>query len=191
MAVKRCKNGHIFDGEKHSICPHCPTIEESSAKGPVFQFEKADSLEKTRVLEKKDISPVNEIEEDDKTIYFRPEKIKNSKVDPVVGWLVCVDGPNIGQDYRIHTERNFIGRSAEMDIYIDGDGQISRGIHAVISYNPQTSKFRFAPGETRGIVYINGREVDNGIELTPGDKIKLGETTLEFVPFCNRDFNWK
>jgi len=190
LGVKRCKNGHIFDGDKYTLCPHCPVIEEKETKGPIFKFEKNASMEKTRVLEEADIKPIN-VDDDEKTIYFRPEGLKKAKADPVVGWLVCIEGPNIGQDYRLHSERNFIGRSAEMDVNIDLDNHVSRGIHAVISYNPENGKFRFAAGETRGIVYVNGREVDSALELTPGDKIKVGDTVLEFVPFCHKGFNWK
>ena len=35
---------------------------------------------------------------------------KRTGLDPVVGWLVCIAGPDKGRDYRIHSERNFLGR---------------------------------------------------------------------------------
>jgi pSer/pThr/pTyr-binding forkhead associated (FHA) protein len=107
-----------------------------------------------------------------------------------VGWLVCVEGPDRGRDYRIHTERNYIGRAPTMDIAITGDPAISRDNHAVLSYNPKRHTFRLAPGESRGIVYLNDEEVDSTIELQPYDRIELGETKLLFVPFCGERFVW-
>jgi hypothetical protein len=67
-------------------------------------------------------------------------------IDPVVGWLVCIEGPDRGRDYRIHTERNFIGRAPTMDIAITGDPAISWDNQAVLSYNPRRHTFRLAPG---------------------------------------------
>ena len=29
-------------------------------------------------------------------------------VEPVVGWLVCIDGPSRGSDYRLHAGYNYI-----------------------------------------------------------------------------------
>ena len=40
---------------------------------------------------------------------------------PVVGWLVCTEGPDRGHDYRIRTGYNHIGRAEHMDICIRGD----------------------------------------------------------------------
>jgi hypothetical protein len=85
-----------------------------------------------------------------------------NRMDPVVGWLVCVAGPDKGRDYRIHAERNFIGRGADMDIAVAGDEQISRKNHAVISYNPKRHTFTIAPGDSHGLTYLNDDEL-----LTP------------------------
>ena len=45
--------------------------------------------------------------------------------EPVVGWLVCIEGATKGTDYRIHSQNNYIGRSARMDISIPEDSHIS------------------------------------------------------------------
>lgn len=111
-------------------------------------------------------------------------------VDPVVGWLVCIEGPERGRDYRLHTERNFIGRDPSMDVAITGDPSISRANHAVISYNPKRHTFRLAPGDSRGLAYLNDEEVIAPVALAPYDRIELGETTLLFIPFCGERFVW-
>ena len=85
--LKRCKNGHIYDTSKYSSCPYC----------------KAEGLE-TEVKEDK-INLVEEMNDDDKTMAYWA---KDSRVDPVVGWLVCIEGADKGKDFRILSERNFI-----------------------------------------------------------------------------------
>jgi hypothetical protein len=111
--------------------------------------------------------------------------------DPVVGWLVCVEGPEKGRDYRIRAERNFIGRSPHMDIAITGDDAISRENHAVVTFNPKNGIFRIAPGESRGLIYLNDEEVLTPVVLNAYDKVEIGATKLTFVPFCGERFQWE
>jgi hypothetical protein len=112
-------------------------------------------------------------------------------IDPVVGWLVCVAGPDRGVDFRIKAEKNFIGRGAAMDICIAHDDSVSRENHAVVSYNPKKHVFKLHPGESRGLVYLNGDEIDAAADLKAGDKIELGQSTLMFVPLCGKTFDWE
>jgi len=107
-----------------------------------------------------------------------------------VGWLVCVEGADKGRDYRIRSEKNFIGRSEKMDIQISGDETISRENHAVVSFNPKNNAFKIHPGDGRGIVYLNGDDVDTPQELKPFDTVELGQTKLMFMPFCGERFQW-
>jgi len=116
---------------------------------------------------------------------------KKIGIDPVVGWLVCIEGPEKGRDYRLRSERNSIGRGADMAICISGDEAISRTNHAFISYNPRNVSFRIAPGDGRGMAYLNGEEVDVPMPLKAYDRIELGQTHLIFVPLCSEKFNWE
>lgn len=110
--------------------------------------------------------------------------------NPVVGWLVCIDGIHRGKDFIIRPERNFIGRDPGMDICITGDNTISANRHAIISYNPKESVFRIIPGDGRGIVYLNNREVFNAEPLKRGDVIQIGQTNMIFIPLCGEEFTW-
>ncbi|MFG5409364.1 FHA domain-containing protein [Piscinibacter sakaiensis] len=113
-------------------------------------------------------------------------------IDPVVGWLVCLAGPERGADYRLHSERNFIGRGEGMDVRIASDKTVSRENHVSISFDPKKESFRLLPGGGRGLVYLNGEELVAPTPLADGDRIELGETLLLFVPLCGRGgFRWE
>ena len=114
-----------------------------------------------------------------------------SRIDPVVGWLICVSGPEKGKDYRIRSENNTVGRSRDMYICISGDESISRERHTVITFDPQRNAFHLSPGEGRGLVYLNGEALLAHKQLKEYDKIMLGKTMLVFVPFCGDKFKWE
>jgi hypothetical protein len=114
---------------------------------------------------------------------------KKTGIDPVVGWLVCTEGVEKGRDYRLHSEKNWIGRSESMDITIK-DPSISRENHAAVAYDPRRETFEIRPGEVRGMVYVNGQEAANSLDLSPYDRIELGDSKFVFVPFVGGNFNW-
>ena len=78
-----------------------------------------------------------------------------------------------------------------MDICIRGDDAISRENHAVISFNPRNSSFKLQPGDGRGLVYLNGDDIDVPVSIKPYDLIELGQTKLLFMPFCGEKFQWE
>ena len=194
--MKRCTNGHYYDETKHSLCPHCGVnidlnLGVTMPKRPVSGggSDGRSELGKTvakipEALRNNSASPPNE----GKTVaVFR----KQMGMDPVVGWLVCIEGPDKGKDYRIRSERNFIGRSDKMDICIASDEAISRENHAIVSYSPKKRQFRVYSGESRGLVYLNDEEVITADELKAYDVIELGKTKLMFIPFCGEQFEWE
>jgi hypothetical protein len=112
-------------------------------------------------------------------------------IDPVVGWLVCIEGADKGKDYRIRAQRNFIGRGETMDICIRGDETISRENHTIISYNEKNNGFKIAPGDSKGITYLNDEEVLMAMNITSYDVIEIGKTKLVFIPLCGERFKWE
>ena len=116
---------------------------------------------------------------------------KDSGIDPVCGWFVCVEGTDKGRDFRIKTERNFIGRGTNMDIVINGDDSISRENHASITFNPRNLKFTVATGEGRGLIYLNSEVIETSTEVVEYDVLEIGSTKLLFIPFSTERFSWK
>ena len=170
MKLDRCKNGHMYDVSRYSLCPYC----------------KSEGLE-TEVLEDK-INLVEEMEDEDRTTAYWS---KDSVVDPVVGWITCIEGHDKGKDYRIVSERNFIGRGENMNIQILGDSMISRKNHCSISYNPKQRKFMLTPGDANGLIYLNGEAVYNTVELRAYSVMEMGESKFVFVNLCGDYFDWE
>jgi hypothetical protein len=112
------------------------------------------------------------------------------KADPVVGWLVCLEGPDRGRDFRLHSEKNFIGRSSSMDVAIENDDTVSREKHGVIIFDPKKLAFWVLPGDASGLVYVNGEIVHSPTQISADDKLEIGQSKLVLVPFCGPKFNW-
>lgn len=176
MGMKRCESGHYYDTAKNMVCPLCSAVDVGSVpqSAPVPRPPVAGATPPPQG--------------GGKTVAVMK---KEKGIDPVVGWFVCVKGPDRGSDYRIKGEKNFIGRSPAMDICIAHDDTISRENHAAISYNPKKKSFKVLPGEGRGLVYLNSEEVDAPKDIAYGDVVELGGTSLMFVPLCGPDFDWE
>jgi hypothetical protein len=124
---------------------------------------------------------------DQKTVSFYKKSIG---VEPVVGWMVCVGGPHLGEDFRLKSGRNFIGRSVGQDVVIARDNSVSREQHAVVVYEPRSCAFMVLPGDSKELCYINDCAVLTPQGLKLYDRLKVGETELMFIPCCGPDFNW-
>ncbi len=200
MEMKQCPNGHFYDQSKTRECPYCNSasanvnvtrpIRQSpgagiSASGDIGATVPANQpgfIDHTRPASK---AQANDSERTAVVIK------KDLGIDPVVGWLVCVDGKGKGRDYRMHSDNNYIGRSENMDICMRGDDTISRENHAVISYDMRENNYYFSPCESRNIVRVNGKAIFSTIQLSAYDNIELGSTKLIFLPLCGEAFSWK
>ena len=112
-------------------------------------------------------------------------------MDPVVGWLVCLEGPDKGRDFRLHAERNWMGRSPLMDVCILNDMTVSRERHAAVLFDPKRRNFWLTPGQGAGLVHVNGEVVHGPQQLQAEDVVELGQTKLAFVPFCGEKHSWE
>ena len=167
MSLMRCPEGHLFSPRRYgNICPYC---------------------NKTVVLTKeKSIADDPEGNYDSSTPYLGDLEV----IDPVTGWLVCIEGASKGRDYKIMTEKNFLGRSETMDIQILGDNHIAKKNHAVFVYDPKKRKTLILPGDSQGLVYVNEEAVYTPQELSAYDVIEMGKSKFIFIPLCGENFEW-
>lgn len=112
--------------------------------------------------------------------------------DPVVGWLVVVGGPGIGNFRPIFEGNNTVGRSPSQRVPIDfGDDTISSEEQAYIRYDSAARSFLFVPNLAKtNVVSVNDKRPTGAVELNQMDVITMGRTQLVFVPFCGAEFDW-
>lgn len=114
-----------------------------------------------------------------------------SSEDPVVGWVVIVNGPGRGCSLMLGQGMNQIGRDPGQQVALDfGDEEIYREGHAQITYDPLGRKFYATHGGQRNLTYLGSQPLLQTTELKGGEEITLGVTTLRFVPFCGENFQW-
>ena len=135
-------------------------------------------------------APVSKVQDYGATMPVTPVSMGSVPFQPVVGWLVCIDGPAKGRDYRIHSQYNYIGRGQHMDICISGDDCISTERAAVIAYDSEEKFFSFGPSMGHNVVRVNGKMLMNAVVLNAYDELTIGKTKLLFVPLCGERFDW-
>ena len=158
----RCQNGHLFSGRRYgTICPYCNIETNTKEKQEIKQTD--EDIEKMLFLEEE---------------------------NPVCGWIVCISGARRGKDYKIREGKNFIGRSDDMDIQILGDNKIERRNHAIIVFDPKNKETVLLPGDSNGLVYLNGNVVYSPERIGEDSVIEIGNSKFLFVAFCGDKFMW-
>ena len=118
----------------------------------------------------------------------KQQQQSTERVRPVVGWLVCVQGPDIGKDFRLHAHFNHVGRAEYQDVCLS-DRTVSRE-HFTVSYDIVNNHYFAEMDKGRTMVYINGYSLGGRALLKKGDQIKVGETLLVFIPLEQKDVKW-
>jgi hypothetical protein len=206
MATVRCaKNQHVYDDAQYTHCPYCPVpglpdmnIERTRAatRGSAGRPSAGYTEPDPRLRPSTASTPPGggrsggAARPGTPGVTYAAIKARTG-IDPVVGWLVCVKGVNKGRDYRLHSDRNQIGRAPNMDVCVEGDETISRENHCQVIFSPRTKTYSLVPGTGRNLVYLNGDDVPAAMPLRPYDQIDLGEGSFVFLPFCNDDFDWE
>ena len=181
--MTRCPEGHFFDPSKHSSCPWCALPQDAGA-----------GEQKTRPVAPPPlpggaVAPAAAGPKPGATMRVGQNQAA-AKNEPVVGWLVCMECPDRGKDYRLHAEKNFVGRATHMDVVIESDPTVSREKHASVVYDPKKKSFWVLPGEASGLVYLNGEMINTPAAVKADDVIEVGQTKLVLVPFCGDKYNW-
>lgn len=215
MAITECGSGHVYDTDQYAVCPYCNSgntmIQFGGGNGagrtvapggfgrtaapqgfgsampaqPMMRPAGNQGYEELG----KTVAPESfrkAQEQENKTVAVFQ---KHMNLDPVVGWLVCIEGPEKGKDYRLWSKINTIGRSDSMDICIK-DPTISKENHARLAYDPKHNNFRLIPGNSTNNIYLNDEPIYTPMMLAAYDVIELGDSKLVFVPFCCDRFTW-
>lgn len=215
MAATECGHGHIYDSDLYAACPYCnstqpiihfdgpapgfggmggTTVLDGGHTAPVGFGPTGLGTETTvteggHTLPPRDYAPRREkrADEDAKT---QGELKRKLGIDPVVGWLVCIEGAEKGKDYRLLGRINTIGRGEKSDVRIQGDPTISHVNHARVGYGEKNNRFTLIPADGSNVIYLNGEEVYTPVVLEPYDIIDFGQTKLVFIPLCSSRFRW-
>lgn len=185
----KCENGHSYTVES-THCPYCPpkTIIDRISPGVVGN-SMSNSNEKTII----DNSPPQlnpNSQSSDSTVLVSPEvKLKqgnpfihNSPVTPqgrrkLVGWLVTFDLNPLGDDFKLYSGRNTIGRSIGCDIVIKSPSISEK--HSVILFRENDNKIFIDDLLSSNGTFLNGVIVDEKAPIKNDDEIKLGDVTLK------------
>lgn len=124
---------------------------------------------------------------DEKTVAFY--NFSNA-IEPVVGWIICVEGEYMGESFSLKSGRNNIGRSLAMDIALAKEKSVSRERHASITFEPNQKKFFIQSGESSGLTYVNDELIMMFTELKDYDVITLGQSKFVFLRLCGKKFSW-
>lgn len=211
MNLVKCSKGHFYDGDKFSECPHCKganSAAETDMTMPADMTVSKDAADITEALTEpltvngnskimhaaSKTQPMfggnvtEPLDNNEKTIGFYFEEME---IEPVVGWLVGVEGKAFGKSFNLKSGKNFIGRNFRgNDVVLENDNSVSREKHAIIVFDPKSGKFLAQPGMSSELFYVNDEVILQATLLKTRDVIQIGKTKLMFVPFCGPDFSW-
>lgn len=154
-----------------------PARDEGQPKKVQYYSAGSDSSDRTQLHDPAKAAPA-----------VRPASVN----DPVVGWLVVVEGPGKGRSLEIGIGANAIGRDSKQKIALNfGDETIHRTKHATLVFDPKSRQFFLQAGsDSRNLTYIEDTLVLAPVQLHGGEVIVIGQTRLVFVAFCGPDFSW-
>ena len=92
-----------------------------------------------------------------------------------VGWIVAINGPLKGQDFRLTSGKNVIGTAADCDIVLTDQFMSAR--HAVLRH--EEGNFLLLDLDSTNGSFVNDRQVSKE-ELIDNDRVRLGKTDLKF-----------
>jgi hypothetical protein len=163
---KFCNNGHQMD-DSWTDCPYCVKTG--------FRVATAE-VGKTRP----DLDATRPERSGNNSSSFDPGKtvpLSTIRRSPVVGWLVALDGPQKGEDFRLREGKNALGTEPASEVVLRDPAVSAR--HASISY--KDGKFVITDLDSTNGTFVNGdAEPVARVELKDNDVIRLGETSLKF-----------
>ena len=199
---RTCSAGHVYDADQFASCPYCNrntrAIQFGATAAPAgygattapagygaAHAGRDDTIGQTVMPEA--IRRRMEQERDNRTVGEFKRKLG---YEPVVGWLVCVEGPEVGKDYRLFGRINTIGRAEGNDVVLAQEHTVSQKNHVRLAYDAKHNNFQLIPGEGTNVTYLNDEPLYVPQKLNAYDVLEMGDTKLIFVPLCNERFHW-
>ena len=199
---RTCSAGHVYDAEQFPSCPYCNrntrAIQFGATAAPAgygattapagcgaAPAGRDDTIGQTVMPEA--IRRRMEQEKDNRTVGEFKRKLG---YEPVVGWLVCVEGPEVGKDYRLFGRINSIGRAEGNDVVLAQEHTVSQKNHVRLAYDAKHNNFQLIPGEGTNVTYLNDEPLYVPQKLNAYDVLEMGATKLIFVPLCSERFRW-
>lgn len=175
MKLIKCANGHRYNADKFNSCPTCANQKVASLIDDISGMNQS-SVE-TFIPDKQTLNKYMEVTH-----------------RQVAGWLVCIHGNMLGEQFTLYCGDNYIGRDTSMDVSLYEEPTVSRVNHALITYHINRGRFTLSTNpDTESPVLYNNHPLGKKktILLSSHDRITLGECTLCFVPFCGEHFQWE
>lgn len=199
---RTCSAGHVYDADQFPSCPYCNrntrAIQFGATAAPAgygattapagygaAHAGRDDTIGQTVMPEA--IRRRMEQERDQRTVGEFKRKLG---YEPVVGWLVCVEGPEVGKDYRLFGRINSIGRAEGNDVVLAQEHTVSQKNHVRLAYDAKHNNFQLIPGEGTNVTYLNDEPLYVPQKLNAYDVLEMGATKLIFVPLCSERFRW-
>ena len=199
---RTCSAGHVYDADQFASCPYCNrntrAIQFGATAAPAgygatttpagygaAPAGRDDTIGQTVMPEA--IRRRMEQERDNRTVGEFKRKLG---YEPVVGWLVCVEGPEVGKDYRLFRRINSIGRAEGNDVVLAQEHTVSQKNHVRLAYDAKHNNFQLIPGEGTNVTYLNDEPLYVPQKLNAYDVLEMGDTKLIFVPLCSERFRW-
>lgn len=208
---RTCSAGHVYDADQFASCPYCnrntraiqfgagggytPTAApggygNTAAPGgydaAIPPTGGRDATIGATVMPEA-IRRRMEQEKDNRTV---GEFKRRLGYEPVVGWLVCVEGPEVGKDYRLYGRINTIGRAEDNDVVLAQEHTVSQKNHVRLAYDAKHNNYQLIPGDGSNVTYLNDEPLYVPQRLNAYDILEMGETKLMFIPLCNDRFRW-
>ena len=199
---RTCSAGHVYDADQFPSCPYCNrntrAIQFGATAAPAgygattapagygaAPAGRDDTIGQTVMPEA--IRRRMEQERDNRTVGEFKRKLG---YEPVVGWLVCVEGPEVGKDYRLFGRINSIGRAEGNDVVLAQEHTVSQKNHVRLAYDAKHNNFQLIPGEGTNVTYLNDEPLYVPQKLNAYDVLEMGDTKLIFAPLCSERFRW-
>ena len=199
---RTCSAGHVYDADQFPSCPYCNrntrAIQFGATAAPAgygattapagygaAHAGRDDTIGQTVMPEA--IRRRMEQERDQRTVGEFKRKLG---YEPVVGWLVCVEGPEVGKDYRLFCRINSIGRAEGNDVVLAQEHTVSQKNHVRLAYDAKHNNFQLIPGEGTNVTYLNDEPLYVPQKLNAYDVLEMGDTKLMLIPLCNERFHW-